>query len=121
MGMSDKRKTLEQIFENTYDCLKGSEQLPDQEFSTIILPVIRNTIPALLAEELCKVQPMFSPHSKEDWPYQIDVLPFSRYSEIILMKQWCIETLVEGEWTASVQFFAFKTEEDLNWFKIRWL
>lgn len=87
----------------------------------VILPVIRNAMPALLAEELCSVQPMFSPHNKEEWPYQIDVLPFVKYSDVVPMKNWCQETLAEGEWIANVQFFAFKTEEALTWFKLRWL
>lgn len=99
--MTDKRKALEE--------------------AKIIIPVIRSTMPDMLAESLLTVQPMFSPHNKEEWPYQIDVLPFAKYSDMIPMKTWCQETLDEGDWIASVQFFAFKTEEALNWFKLRWL
>jgi hypothetical protein len=99
--MTDKREVLEE--------------------AKIIIPVIRSTMPDILAEALLSVQPMYSPHSKEEWPYQIDVLPFAKYSDVIPMKTWCQETLDEGDWIASVQFFAFKTEEALNWFKLRWL
>lgn len=119
--MTDKRKHLEQLFENTTEYLKGSDQEPDLSLSKVILPIIRNAMPALLAAELCSVQPMSSPYNKEDWPHQIDVLPFVKYSDIIPMRNWCRETLEEGEWITSVQFFAFKTEESLNWFKLRWL
>lgn len=99
--MTDKRKALEE--------------------AKIIIPVIRNTMPDILADTLLSVQPMFSPHNKEEWPYQIDVLPFVNYSDLIHIKNWCKETLDESEWIASVQFFAFKTEEALTWFKLRWL
>jgi hypothetical protein len=49
------------------------------------------------------------------------VLEFGKYTDIIPMRQWCRETLNEGEWVAIAQYFAFKTEEALVWFKLRWL
>ena len=87
----------------------------------IILPIIKNVMPNLIANAIVGVQPMSSPYSKEDGPYQVDVLEFGKYTDIIPMRQWCRETLNEGEWVAIAQYFAFKTEEALAWFKLRWL
>lgn len=78
-------------------------------------------MPNVIAEELCRVQPMASTFNIEEWPYQIDVLPFAKYEDVIPMKKWCRATLKEGEWASTVQFFAFKTEEALSWFKLRWI
>lgn len=94
---------------------------PDVKYDPVLLPIIRKLMSQQLANEIIGVQPMSSPHSTEEWPYQIDVLPFVKYADIIPMKRWCHETFDEGEWTATVQFFAFKTEEALSWFKLRWL
>jgi hypothetical protein len=60
-------------------------------------------------------------NQEEDWPYRVDVLEFGKYTDIIPMRQWCRETLNEGEWVAIAQYCAFKTEEALVWFKLRWL
>jgi hypothetical protein len=95
--------------------------MSNNKYDPVILSVIRNTMANLIAEEICSVQPMSNPHSTEEWPYQIDVLPFAKYADVIPMKQWCRETLNEDEWTATVQYFAFKTEEAYSWFKLRWL
>lgn len=91
------------------------------EFDPVILPIIRNVLPDIIAQDICRVQPMGSSFKIEEWPYQIDVLPFAKYTDVIPMKQWCRETLNDGEWDSTVQFFAFKNEEALTWFKLRWL
>lgn len=90
------------------------------EFDPVLISLVQKAMPYRIAEDILNVQPMYSPHNKEEWPYQIDVLPFAKYSDVVPMKNWCRETLVEDEWIASVQFFAFKTEEALNWFMLRW-
>ena len=92
----------------------------EKHFDPIILPVIRKIMSAAIADELFRVQPMSSPHSKKEWPYQVDVLHFAKYKDVIPMKEWCGEMLKEDEWTATVQYFAFKTEEACTWFKLRW-
>lgn len=115
----DKRKTLDQLIENTREQLTTDDG--NVAVDPIIISVIRNAMPSLLADTILGVQPMFSPHSKEEWPYQVDVLSSVKYSDIIPMKRWCSETFADTEWTASVQFFAFKTQEHLSWFTLRWL
>lgn len=91
------------------------------KFDPIILPVIRSTIPQWIADEICSVQPMSSPHSKKDWPYQIDILGHVTFKELGTVHEWCARTLNRGEWNNTVQFYAFKTEEAYTWFKLRWL
>jgi hypothetical protein len=78
-------------------------------------------MPSILAEELCSVQPMFSPFSKEEWPCQIDILGHIAYKELGTVHEWCTKTLNRGEWSNTAQFYAFKTEEAYTWFKLRWL
>jgi hypothetical protein len=95
--------------------------MSNDKFDPVLISLIRNAMPNILAEEILSVQPMSSPYSTEEWPYQVDVLLFAKYADVIPMKHWCSEILNEGEWTATVQYFAFKNEEALSWFKLRWL
>jgi hypothetical protein len=95
--------------------------MSNKKVDPVLISLIRNVMPNILADEILSAQPMSSPFNKEEWPYQIDILPFSKYGDIIPMKKWCRETLEEGHWTSTVQFFAFKNEEALSWFKLRWL
>lgn len=92
----------------------------NDEFDPVIISLVRNAVPSIIADEICRVQRMSSPHNKEEWPYQVDVMSFAKYTDVIPMKKWCGETLKDGEWDSTVQFFAFKTEEALSWFKLRW-
>lgn len=95
--------------------------MSDDKFDPVLISLVRNAMPSVIAEQICSVQPMSSPFNKEEWPYQVDVLPFVKYEDVIPMKKWCQETFGVDEWTATVQYFAFKTEESLTWFKLRWL
>lgn len=86
----------------------------------VLISLVRNTLPDLIADVLLGVQPMSSPYNREEWPYQVDALSFAKYTDVIPMKQWCQETFKEGEWCHTVQYFAFKNEEDLSWFMLRY-
>lgn len=88
----------------------------------VLISLVRNTLPDLIADVLLGVQPMTSPYNREEWPYQIDILEIgSKFTMVMEMRNWCKETIEEGEWTNNAQYFAFKTEEALSWFKLRWL
>lgn len=95
--------------------------MSDSKIDPVLISLVRNAMPSVIADEICSVQPMSTPFNKEEWPYQIDVLPFVKYKDVIPMKQWCQETFGVNEWIASVQYFAFKTEKSFTWFKLRWL
>jgi hypothetical protein len=101
-----------------YVNMLGNESFLDKEAES---RYPRHLEPEILAEEICKVQPMSSPYSKEEWPYQVDALLSAKFEDVIPMKQWCKESLNEGEWAATVQYFAFKNEEAYSWFGLRWL
>lgn len=93
-----------------------------EKYDPVIISLVRNRMPSILADEICSVQPMSSPHNKKEWPYQIDILEIgSKFTMVMEMRNWCKETIEEGEWTNNAQYFAFKTEEALSWFKLRWL
>lgn len=114
---------MAKLLENTRKQLEKDyrENNPGIKLDPVILPVIRGAMANLIADDICGVQPMSSPHSKDEWPYQIDVLTMDfKYSQIVPMRQWCAEMFAEDEWTAMMQYFAFKTEEAYAWFKLRW-
>lgn len=94
--------------------------MSQEKYDPILVDFIRKAMPNKIAEELVGVQPMGSPFSKEEYPYQINTLDFASFKDVIPMRQWCRETLKENEWKNSVQFFAFKNEQAYNWFLLRW-
>ena len=86
----------------------------------VVLSMIKKVMPSLVAQDILSVQPMSSPFSKEEWPYQIDVLSLVRFTDILKLKRWCEDSLEQDEWTHKVQFYAFKTEKAYITFKLAW-
>lgn len=74
-----------------------------------------------IARDIIGVQPMYSPFTKEVYPYQVDFLMTGKYEDIFAASIWCSDNLPDDEWANRVQFFAFKTEEAYLWFKLRWM
>lgn len=95
--------------------------MSNKNFDPVLISLIRNAMPSIIADEICSAQPMTSPFNKEEWPYQVDALYVASFTDVIPMTRWCRETLKQDEWTSKSQFFAFKNEEALNWFTLRWL
>ena len=91
------------------------------KYDPILISLVQKALPAIIAEELFNVQPMYSPFSKKEYPYQVDILMKIPFKDIVGVRKWCHETLSENEWNSTVQFFAFKTEEAYSWFTLRWL
>lgn len=110
----NKRETMAKLLENTRKQLAADPTA----HAPILLPVIRNALSSIIADEICSVQPMSSPYNKDEWPYQADMT--MRYKDIIAMHNWCRDTLNEGEWIFTVQFFAFNTEQAYAWFMLKW-
>ena len=125
MGMSDdKRETMRKLLENTRKQLADDDKKDvantAKQFDPILLPLLGKVMSQTIADDILSVQPMFSPFSKDEWPYQVDMLTNGKYTDSLNAHHWCRDTLNEDEWTARVQFFAFKTEEAYAWFKLRW-
>lgn len=95
--------------------------MSDDKVDPVLISLVRNAMPSVIAEQICSVQPMGAPFRREEWPYQVDALPLAKYSDIVHMENWCRETFDVNEWTSFVQYFAFKTEKSFTWFKLRWL
>lgn len=93
----------------------------NDKYDPVLISLIRRLRPNIIAENICSVQPMSNPYSKEEYPYQIDILEFAQYNDVIPMRKWCSENFNKGEWANTVQYFAFKTEEQLTWFRLAWI
>lgn len=138
----NKKQTLEQVFENTRNALKNSidQSQPDPK---VILPVMRNIIPDIIAREIIGVQPMTSQpmtvgeldHACSTWywarpPYDPGgIFDYDgtqrRVREI---EDWIEETCgprgdwhdPDCRWWASNRKYIFKNEEDRTMFVLRW-
>lgn len=86
----------------------------------VFLPIIKKVMPSLLAQDILTVQSMSSPFSKEEWPYQADVLDLAKTTDILKVKRWCENNLKQDEWAYKIGFFAFKTQKVYLIFKLAW-
>jgi hypothetical protein len=100
-----------------------------------LIPMIRKTMPALMAHQIASVQPMTGlgrsiyrmPSSKEIkkmekylnktyWPYQYNS-PYLNFDEV---DRWCYEHFKSRNWRFMLNTYAFKRKEDFEWFLLRW-
>jgi len=94
--------------------------MSQEKYDPILIKLIRTAMVKKITEEIIGVQPMGSPFSKEEYPYQINILDFISFRDIIAVIEWCRDTLKEDEWKSKAQFFAFKNEQAYSWFLLRW-
>lgn len=98
--------------------------MSQNKYDPIMIKIIRAAMVKKISEEIIGmgVQPMGmgSPFSKEEYPYQINILDFISFRDIIAVLEWCRETLKDDEWDSKVQYFAFKNEQAYSWFLLRW-
>lgn len=98
--------------------------------TSILIPVIRNMVPKLLAQEIVGVQPMpnkagsvfknvivgghtFKP---KYWPY-IKTIDWMNYTQA---ERFCYSNFKSRNWRSQGQHFAFKREEDYLLFTLKW-
>jgi len=84
--------------------------------TAIRIPLIRKTLPIMIARDILGVQPMSSPHKKKYWPYQYVV----NWSDIKQAERWCYSCMKSGNWRNHGHYFAFKREQDFLAFTLRW-
>ena len=101
----------------------------------ILIPMLRKTMPALLAQDIVGVQPMtgvgksifsstemreefgFEGHNKKYWPHQHVV---RGWSMVRPAERWCYQNFKSRNWNNVGKYFAFKRKEDYEWFLLRW-
>jgi hypothetical protein len=94
----------------------------------ILLPMIRNVMPNLIAQQITGVQPMSytgssifnsffaKEYNKKYWPYQYVITQDSREAE-----RWCWDRFKGRYWNSHGRKFVFKREKDAVMFALRWL
>ena len=138
--MTNKKKTMEQILENTRKMFVNTVNQNQPDFK-VILPVIRNIMPDIIAEEILGVQPMTSQlmsvgtmdHACSTWywvtpPYNLDIGWDDMVSRNKEIQEWCDEIYGDkGDWSdpdcrwwTSNRKYIFKNEEDRTMFVLRW-
>lgn len=138
----NKKQTLEQVLENTRKMFEDTvyNNQPDPK---VILPVIRNIMPNLIAEEIVGVQSMTRQsmtvgevdHACSTWywakpPYDPGGLfDYARTEQHVQdIEAWIKETCgprgdwhdPDCRWWASNGKYIFKNEEDRTMFVLRW-
>jgi len=96
----------------------------------ITLPMIRNIIPNIIAQDIIGVQPMTAPtsnifnikrkiivYNKKYWPYQYNV-SWDEYREI---ERWCWTQFKGRYWHSYATKFVFKRKQDAALFALRWI
>lgn len=144
--MTDKKKTMEQLLENTRNITREMfentvhQSQPDLK---VILPVIRNIMPDIIAEEILGVQSMTRQpmtigeidHACSKWywvkpdydPGEIFEYDGTR-RRVAEIEAWIEETCgprgswhdPNCRWWASDRKYIFKNEEDRTMFVLRW-
>ena len=64
MIISDLIQKIRDWFNARYGPVTGPVISNDSQYDKIILPLIRNVMPNIIAADICGVQPMNSPHSE---------------------------------------------------------
>ena len=138
--MTDKKQTLEQVLENTRKMFENTVY-NDQPDYKVILPVIRNTMPNIIAEEIPGVQPMtsqpmtvgenYNKARAEFWvtpAYNIGIPWEDTVERNRAIREWCENTYgpkgdwhdPDCRWHASNHRYIFHNEEDRTMFILRW-
>lgn len=87
------------------------------------------TTPVTIASQITGVQPMainqddifkfiygFNGHNKKYWPYQIKL----DLDKLLAAERWCYVNFKSRNWRNVGGSFAFKRQEDYEWFLLRW-
>lgn len=97
------------------------------DFRTMI-PMIRNSLPTLLARDILGVQPMTGRvgnlwnirrsrnYNKKYWPYQYKINP----ENIIQAERWCWDRFKGRYWHSDNGKFVFKRESHAAMFLLKW-
>jgi hypothetical protein len=115
------------------------DKISDPELAKIVLPIIKNVVPQIIAEELVSVQPInvFGPSKVEtgytegiDNPYWVKMprnitMTSVRgvekyYDKSAEYQKWCSETFPKGDYVIIGVSYHFKYEKDRDWFVLRW-
>jgi hypothetical protein len=103
----------------------------------IVIPMIRKTMPSLIAQDIVGVQPMphntgkiFSVKSNYDgikslakylnknyWPHQYTFKDTISNKEV---ERWCYDNFKGRYWRSLHGIYAFKRARDYEWFVLRW-
>lgn len=138
----NKREKMEQLLENTRRALENSvdQSQPDLK---IMMPVIRNIMPDVIARDILGVQPMTRQsmtvgemdHACSTWywarpPYDPGgIFDYARTEQRVQdIEHWIEDTCgprgswhePECRWWASNGKYIFKNEEDRTMFVLRW-
>lgn len=140
--MTDKKKTMEQLLENTRKMITDTVHSSQPDFK-VLLPVIRNVMPNIIAEEILGVQPMTRQpmtvgemdHACSTWywvkpdynPGEIFELDKTR-QRVAEIEAWIEDACgprgswhdPDCRWWASDRKYIFKNEEDRTMFVLRW-
>jgi hypothetical protein len=140
--MTDKKQTLEQVLENTRKIFENTVHNSQPDYK-VILPVIRNVMPHIIAEEILGVQPMTRQpmtigtvdHACSTWywvkpdydPGEIFEYTATR-RRVAEIEAWIEETCgprgswhePDCRWWASDRKYIFKNKEDRTMFVLRW-
>ena len=109
------------------------------DFKSVLLPMIRKVVPALIAQEIVGVQPMMAPVAEPTeigysepyfWVKPSGIISIwanvvSRNASIL---EWCIQTygpqedwtVTDRRWFGSDRKFYFKNEKDRTLFLLKW-
>jgi hypothetical protein len=102
-----------------------------------LIPMIRKTMPSLIAQQIVGVQPMvgaggsiFNMKSTYDgikslaqylnknyWPHQYTIRGMTNINEV---ERWCYDNVKGRNWRSLYGVFAFKHEADYAMFLLRW-
>lgn len=122
------------------------EQLNDEKVNkSVIIPIIRKINPSLIASQMVGVQPMsgsagLSPHIFRDKivsymeavevnnimvDYYAVKIQYGYYFSYTEIQQWCENTFIKEDepyrwYMRNSNVYLFKSEEDRNWFLLRW-
>lgn len=141
--MTDKRQTLEQLMKNTRRELFEQTVHNSQPDPKVILPVIRNIMPDIIAKDILGVQPMTDQpltvgemeHACSTWYWVCPASSPLGIFELDKTRQYYhdIEAWIEEmcgpqgswhdpdcRWWASNRKYIFKNEQDRTMFVLRW-
>lgn len=97
--------------------------------ASILIPMIRNVMPALMAQQIVGVQPMqtkgvsifdkaIGGHSFNEkyWPH----IKTISWNQLFEAERWCYQNFRSRNWRNQGLHFAFKREQDYALFLLRW-
>lgn len=99
---------------------------------SILIPMIRNIMPTLMANQITGVQPMtghagqiFSTDKTYVGGYNFNLkywphVTMVTWQHVLDAERWCYKNFKSRNWRNSGQFFAFKREQDFLLFTLKW-